>query len=538
MIAAGFHRWRWLTCLGVAWWIALLSHLNAAVPDSLRDRLQRAVEMPRVDLSAGFAFSPETLTAEEDIPDPEAAAKRLKAKLTGGTGDAAVHLKLAKLARQQQDATGAQRALGQAVTLFRKRLSQQPGEVSSRLGLADALSEQDELAEAEQLLRDVLRDSGQDSPAWLALGRVLEKRSSKVLAPFLMPSKATPARLTPEVLERSKRAWEEARRCFDQAVVFAPKDPRPRAQRGRHLSSSASRSLLMDSLMGRELDPAELSYSSFTSNAIPDLVAASALAPRDYRLHAAVAFFTVYAHLNHGGAGRESGEWTWEDLPAEIRERTRVHMLALENLGEDGDPSVAAGALESLALMKVALLRELNAGTATLARRAVRLDPARTLAWDLVIASLTSSERFDELQTVLEDRLRAKADARTHFILAKVLAKRERWDESEQRLMLGLEAFPNHALLRLGYACLLARRGDNDVILEAARGQLEAVTKLLINLKDLEEHANLALHTGVTTAIVFAMEGEVEEARKFLKAVKSADRDSEYLRKVLVLLGD
>lgn len=522
----------------MAWWIALLSHVNGAVPDALRDRLQRAVEMPRVDLTAGFVFSPDTLTAEEDVPDPEGAVKRLRAKLTGGTADAAVQLKIAKLARQQQDVSGSQRALGQAVALFRSRLTQQPGDSTAKIGLADALSEQDELGESEQLLRDVLRDSGQEASAWNLLGRVLEKRSSKILAPFLTPSKGTPARLTPEVLERSRRAWDEARRCFDQAVTSAPKDHRPRAQRARHLSTSASRSILLDTLMGRELDPAELSYSSFTSNSIPDLVAASALAPRDFRLQAAVAFFTVFAHLNHGGAGRESGDWNWEDLPAEIRERTRARMLALENLGEDGDPTVASGALESLALIKVVLLRELNATTANIARRAARMDPTRTMAWDLVIAALTASERFDELQGILEDRLRIKSDPKTHFILAKVLAKRERWDESEQRLNQGLETFPSHPLLRLGYACLLTRRADNDVILEAARNQLEAVTKSLINLKDPEEHANLALHTGVTTAIVFAMDGEVEEARKFLKAVKSADRDSEYLRKVLALLGD
>lgn len=524
--------------LWMAGWIVMASHVRGAVPDALRDRLQRAVEMPRVDLTAGFVFSPDTLMAEEDVPDPEGAVKRLRVKLTGGNTDAPMQLKIARLARQQQDVSGSQRALGQAVTLFRNRLAQQPGDIAARIGLADALSEQDELSESEQLLRGVLRDTGQEASAWSLLGRVLEKQSSKILAPFLLPSKGTPARLTPEVLERSRRAWDEARRCFDQAVASAPKDPRPRAQRARHLSSAASRSLLLDTLMGRELDPAELSYSSFTSNAIPDLVAASALAPRDYRLQAAVAFFTVYAHLNHGGAGRESGEWGWEDLPAEIRERTRSRMLVLESLGEDGDPGVAAGALESLALIKVVLLHELNAATANIARRAARMDPSRTMAWDLVIAALTASERFDELQSILEDRLRIKADPKTQFILAKVLAKRERWEESEQRLTQGLEGFPNHPLLRLGYACLLARRGDNDVILDAARSQLETTTKLLINLKDPEEHANLALHTGVTTAIVFAMDGEVEEARKFLKAVKSADRDSEYLRKVLALLGD
>jgi tetratricopeptide (TPR) repeat protein len=512
--------------------------IEAAVPDTLRDRLQRAVELPRVELTAGFSFNAESLTAEEDVPDAAAAAKKLRAQLTGEPSDASKLLRLGQLARLQQDSDTARKVLEQSVGLFRKRLQQQPGEVSARIGLAEALAEQDQLAEAERLLRDLVRDSASESGAWMALGRVLERRASKLLAPFVQPAKGSPARLTPEVLERSKRFWDEARRSFDQAVTTAPKDYRPLAQRARHISNGASRTLLLESLMGRELDPAEFGFASFTSNALPDLVASSALAPRDYRLHAAVVFYTVLSYWNHARAGRDSNDWIWEGLPAEIRDSTRRHMQALETLGEDGDPKIASGALENLALIKLALMRETNAGTAAIAKRAVRLDPARSQAWELVLAALTSSERFEELQTTLEDRLRVRPDPRSVFMLAKVLARKERWEESEQRMLQGIEATPNNALLRLGYASLLVRRGDNDVALDTARSELEAVTKLLANIKDPGEHAALALHTGVTSAIVFAMEGDVDEARKFLKLVKAADRDSEYLRKVLELLGD
>lgn len=529
--------WTGLLLAG-ALWIAGGVPTVAAVPDALRDRLQRAVELPRVELGAGFNFNTESLTADEDYPDAKAAAAKLLGSQKGTQGEAAAQLKLGRIANRLGDAEVSRAAFERAVVLYRQRLANQSGDAAAKIGLAESLTELSQLGEAEGLLRDVVRDTPQEANAWLALGRVLERKSTRQLAGTASADKVTPPKLSPEDLESSRRAWEEARRCFDQATASAPRDFRPFAERARHISSTAARTVLIATLTGSEPDSAEILFGVFTTNALPDLLTASSLAPRDYRLHAAVGFFTVMGHWGKAAAGRDAVETHWEDLPAEIRDRTRRQMLSLENLAEDGDPRVASGALENLALMKLVLMHENHAGTAALARRALRLDPSRTQAWEIVLATLTASERFSELQTVLEERIRTRPEPRTQFLLAKVLTRRERWEDAEQVLITALEASPNSVLLRLGRACLLVRRGDNEIVLEAARSEMEAVTKLLSNQRGTPDHTSLAMHTGITTAILFAMEGEEEEARKFLQNVRSVDPENEYLRKVLALLGN
>ena len=60
--------------------------------------------------------------------------------------------------------------------------------------------------------------------------------------------------------------------------------------------------------------------------------------------------------------------------------------------------------------------------------------------------------------------------------LAKVLALRDRWDESGRRLGQALAVHPSNPLLRLARACVLLRQKDNDGALAAARPRDGAAT--------------------------------------------------------------
>jgi len=515
-----------------AW--ACFAQLSGAVPTSIQDRLQRAVRLPEIDVSAGFAFNQENLLAEDDVPDPAGAALKLQGQLTGEPSDAARWLRLSRLHQLAGDPAATKSALEKSVMLFRKRISLQPEDIASRVGLGEALDRSGSDAEAESLLRDAVARAPKDSRAWSALGHFWMGRAQQRLNPASMTAGTRPSAAQ---LEEANRWRDEARRCFDNAIESAPTQARPRADRAAFLSWASGQELLLKQLHGQVGGMEDLALSIFTTNAIPDLEMASSLAPRDYRLHAASIWFHVFGHRPSQQNAVSSAPTPWENLSAERKNPIRPHLQALENLGEDADPQISSGALENLAVIQAMLMMD-PSGASNTARRALRRDASRIQAWELLLGTLISTERWEELLTLLEDRVKLKPEPRAFFMLVKVLAQRDRWDESYRQLRMAVELWPSDILIRLSYACLIIRRSQGDAPLAEARAQLEGVTKLLGQMKEPQDRARFAMHAGVTSAVLFALEGNVEDARQFLKSVTASNPGNAYASSILEILGN
>lgn len=530
---------KYLARLG--WWAAWLVvacngslEVDAAVPTSLQNRLQRAVRLPEIDVSAGFAYNQESLLAEDDIPDPNAAALKLQGQLTGEPSDASRWLRLARLHQLAGDPSASKTALEKALVLFRKRVSLQPEDIASRVGLGEALDRSGSTTEAESVLRDAVARAPKEAQAWSALGRFWMGRAQQRLNLASMASNTRPSAAQ---LEEATRWRDEARRCFDNAVESAPKQARPRADRAGFLSWASGQDFLLKQLQGQGGKIEELTWSVFSTNAIPDLEFASSLAPHDYRLHAASIWFQVFGNQRSQPNTASTQGTPWENLSSDLKNRIRPHLQALENLGDDSDPQISSGALENLAVIQAMLMMD-PSGASITARRALRRDATRAQAWELLLGTLISTERWEELLALLEDRVKQRPEPRSFFMQAKVLAQRDQWDESYRRLRMAMELWPNDILIRLSYACLLIRRSQGDILLPEARAQLEALTKLLGQMKEPQDRSRFAMHAGVTSAILFALEGNEDEARQFLKSVTASNPGNAYASSVLEILGN
>lgn len=516
---------------------------HAAVPASMKEQLRRAVLLPEIDLTAGFELTPDSMTAEEDIPDPRAAVQKLTGELTGEPSDAPRQLRIARLLRKAKDANGWRTAVDQAVALYRRRVALQPDDAATLTGLGDALVEANNTAEGESVLREAIRKSPDHWPARCVLAQSLVDQAVAAIftgssAPGARnPGGSSKARPAAEGLERARTLNEEALALLNKAVELAPKESRPRALRAWYHSSVAIQAAMTRVATGTETDDAAVARAMISTNSTADLQMATSLAPKDYRLHLAAMWFIVMGEMLGKGPGNRSDRVPWEDLSQSARDRARQHLNVLETLCDEPDPRRSAGALESLALAKMMLMQDPASGGAA-ARRALRRDPSRPQALDIVVASMVTTDQFEELQSLLEEQVRVRPEPRTQFLLGKVLAKRDRWKESESTLRKAVEAAPREPLLLLAHACVLLHLGGDDGTTAVARAELESVTKLLPTLTDPATHAKLALHTAVTSVILFALEGSVDEARMLLKSITGPNREHPYVKDVLRILGD
>ena len=188
----------------------------------------------------------------------------------------------------------------------------------------------------------------------------------------------------------------------------------------------------------------------FSMENLADLQHASRLAPEDYRLTGATVLFEIYAvSANKGRVDWE--HLSWNSLPGKSQASIRESLARLENLTQSPDPQMAAGALEALGILEGPILHEAD-GCITSLQRAVALEPSRQQAWEVLVATLAESGRFNELLAVCEDQVKHDDSTRAHLLLAKAHEKLQQWDACEDEARVAVGNDPNDVLADLCWA--------------------------------------------------------------------------------------
>ena len=521
--------------------------LRGAAPESAPDKLRRLVKLPVMSFGAGVKFDTEHgFSMFNDRVDYVAEIAPLKKQLTGGTEDAARHYQLGNHYAEIADRLNAKRSFDKAVELYRKRaeVESSDGRVLAEFGRA--LWAARKMSESENIFRQAVRISPRESKCWIALGQLLDWQARQALAPAdaNRDENVAPEQLVASVLQtkpsldqlsQAQKLLKEADGCFDQAAAVAPQDPEPFVQRALHKSSRGYLEGIFGLIRGEPKEPEEVMKGMFTLASIPDLQEAARLSPTNYQAIATTAFFEAMFHRFQHDKGAPNDWNFWNVLPESSRKSIQSAMTRLEDLGQNANPKLAAGALEGLALIQALVVGDLAGGRTTL-RRAVTVDPTREQAWDMLVAILAQSETFDELQTVCEERVKKRDSARNRVILAKTYEKLHQLGKADQQIKAALNLESGNMLAHLSQAALLLKRKDNSG-LSQAKNHLDRAQQILTRsprTKDTNQQTTSLL---LTSSLFYALKGDMNEARQLAKQVIERDKDNEDAKEILAALG-
>jgi tetratricopeptide (TPR) repeat protein len=309
-------------------------------------------------------------------------------------------------------------------------------------------------AQAEVVLRQAVRLGPKEWRAWSALGQLLLSKAWRALAadlasdttarPELLLAAATQKKVSAAQLEQAQNNLKEAIGCADRAVMLAPKEPQPLADRALVHSYTGLLRFVQDILKGGERDSLKGYEAMFPTNALADLDRAARLAPEDPAALAKIGLFRLLeSAISLGKRGMDqlgSGQ-LWHSLNDRQRQALRRIFTGLEDLGHSGNPAVSASALEFLGAFQWTTMRD-HAGAEKSLRRAVQLDASRDMAWDFLMAVLVDADRKEEAIAVAESRLKSKQTIRNFVAAAKACDRAGRLPQAQHHLETALKLDP------------------------------------------------------------------------------------------------
>jgi tetratricopeptide (TPR) repeat protein len=356
-------------------------------------------------------------------------------------------------------------------------------------------------------------------------------QSGGIAAPLRRSNSGVPD-LASDRVAMGRKHLEEAGACYDKAMAFAPGEADIYRQRGLHRTLQ---NYLLDQIReaaGEQKLQTEVLSDYFSMESLADLRQASALNPRDFHLIGNLALYEIYGINARTGRKGLGGEFGWATLPDGSQQSLRSAITRLENLSQDSDAKVAAGALEMLGILQGPILHESSSCVANL-QRALALDPSREQAWELASGMLAKQGNYQDLLSLCEGRLKQKDSTRGHVLMAKAYEKLARWEEAEEEIVMALKAAPNDFTANLSLAALLLKRSDTPEILGEAGTWLQRCDKILSDLPPQQKNRQQVIEYSLTQGIFLALSDEVEMARKWISTVQDTDADNALAKEIL-----
>ncbi len=238
-------------------------------------------------------------------------------------------------------------------------------------------------------------------------------------------------------------------------------------------------------------------------------------------------------------------------LPAKSRDFVRWDMDRLEQLTKVPDKSVAAAAAEGLVYVLMITKKPEDMQTAIrnlfapekkdesrqkiveYLRLAVRLDPSRERAWDMLTALLAEKGEMEEAAAVARKRLETKDNAHNRLLLAKVYADQGQFAKAAEQLRAGLKSEPKDLDCRLGLAAALLKREDASS-LQMAGDELDRDEAQVKADKSRGYQTSYLLLRGLHAAL----DDRPAPAKKYLKQVLQLDKGNTTVWKARAALGD
>jgi Flp pilus assembly protein TadD len=519
-------------------WLALCAAPSAAHAVD-KDKLRELPKLPTVEVMAGVGFNTRTgLYLAGERRDIKAEIAALQKAMKGGAGDGPRYRQLGDLYAEAKEDEKAKTAYKKAVELHQGDVKAHPKDAFALAHLGQALASAGEDGEAEKTLRQAVKLGERDWRCWFALGCFLDDASMSLFrrprsgkagdAMTLMQCYLTnpPSK---EEMEKTNKLAQEGRDCFGNAIALAPREPDPYVRRA---SSHCLRSFfgaMAGIAQGRSVNPLAAMYPA---ECLADLRKAADLSPSDVNVLGFTAWVEVAQVVFETKAkGCTDMSKVWKSFSPEKQKAVQLQLDRLEKVASSKDKRTAARACEVLGLLQF-----VAAGDAKRAReflqKAVRLDPDRDGAWDLLAVTHLEAVDFKGLVTVGQQRVKHCNTARNQFMLAKAYECAKQFDKAEEavKAALRLDANDFHANLALG-ALLLRRAKDEKTLAEAGK-QIERATGLLGE----KSPPNDRLCLSVTYSIYLALNGKEADARQLLEKVTRERKDHEQAKKALSLL--
>ncbi|HSY19682.1 MAG TPA: hypothetical protein VK815_15170 [Candidatus Acidoferrales bacterium] len=508
----------------VAVMLAATFAVQAAAPPRGDDRLRELVVFPEMNLNFNFGMSPEGIqwVINENVNLTEKISQ-LREEAKQQPGDIKRILNLAYALDKNDETNESQACYQKAEQLCRKKLATSPQDGLTMIDLGAALQGLIKKEEAESVYRRATLVSSNEWRCWASLGNYLaedygslfanEPRGQEIFQALMSSQEDSGYRPPAEALKQLEAKANEAARCYERAVALAPGEPELYLQRAGYACSSNMVDCLIRHYRDKEaIDSKTWLLAFWSQKTIADLQKAAELSPKNYQYISLATYYVWYsAILRLNGANsailRLDGANTAADaLPDTTRDYVHGAMARLEQLSEDPDKKIAAGALEHHGMLSI-FLKNTSAAQTDL-RRAVALDPARESSWDMLLVALAESGSPEEKVAVCEARLKARNSAWNHLLLARAFQYLKKWDKAGEEIEAALKLEPDNLVAQLELAALaLTQSNDPDAMAKAGThlAQFEKIFEKAPYSKESESewrclNLNLAIYDALTGA--------------------------------------
>lgn len=507
--------------------------LQAVTPEVGKDKLRRLVKLPSVYFQPDWTFDPErgfTIgSREENTADKiDALLKEIK----GDVSDAERYAQLGRLYSESNDLLNTQSSWTKATELYRKRVELQPDDGRLLLEFGKALNNAGRQNEAESILRRATQIAPKDWKTWVTLGRFLDAQARSQMSAANIRKKTALDAFKPSFarVHQSQTLLEEARSCFEKAVAVAPEDGEVYFRRAMHHSLESYLLAQIDRAAGVQAENPDLMAKCFTSETLVDLQKARDLSPNDHKRILSTVLFEIYT-VKNGKLNWKEGI-LWDSLPDKSQDSIRDAVTRLENLSQAADASLAAGAAEALGILQGSILREYRCSIPNL-RRATALDPNRGQAWESLSAVLAKSQNFTDLLSTCEERLKHDDSGHARLLMSKACEKVKLWEDAEEHALAAVKENPNDFAANLSVAALRLRRMQDATASGEVNGWLGRAENLLNSLPDNQKTGQQLIDLAVTRSIYFALNDDVQSARKWVNVIQERDKDNDLAQEIL-----
>jgi tetratricopeptide (TPR) repeat protein len=522
----------------LATWALLATAARAQGPD--KEKLRAAAQLPSVSFKVNF-LATDGLFPDEPHPNVPAKIAKLEKEMCGDATDAERYERLGDLYAEVRDSARCRAAYDKAVPLYRQQAADRPKDGRVLRHLADVLPAE-QADEREALLRRAVGICPSDWECWRALqdcliiqaaaalnGGKLDRSKVFDFTDLLVP--AAEGKIGRARAERADRLFKEALHCADQAIRAAPQEARAYANRANCNYCCRPIKAAIGLALG---DASAADVPFFTPSIIEDLRAAVKLDPANNRVYRFLFFADAMNELQGLDPERQPpGKLAGlADLLSPATQKLLRDVLARHDaVARSPNPRAAADAAEFTGAMRLFFLGDVTRAEADL-RQAIRLDPARDDAWDMLTQLLLDKEeRKRDLLAVATERVKQADTLRNRLILAEVYAWDERMDKAEETLTVVLQREPENAEAALGLVAAALHRGD-DTSLSQAQARLGRAEQLVKRAG----RPDLRAEYGITKAIYLGLTGRRAEAESTILDVLIQDASNKWAGVVLEAL--
>jgi tetratricopeptide (TPR) repeat protein len=515
-----------------------------------RDALRTALPLPRFSVSLGLqcgAHGELFFDADAYFPDRISSAEQAVREQPGDPDR--LHA-LSDLYAMRGDEEKSREANAKATALYRAKLATRPRDGLLLTRYTECLNWDDKPEEIEAALRRAVELSPGEWECWATLAKLLLGQSGAALGRDVksgvefvnaIRQRKEEGKISDARFAEVERLRDEAFRCLDRAVTAAPTEPRVYVLRWAMRTGSFPLQFT-SFLRGGSLNIGSV-FS--VAGAINDIHKAAEVAPQDFRLGGAAAYFDVMrgaleSKSDGNGAGpptEPKGLEHISGLSPESRTSIRRTMESLRAVAHGNNLNDATEAAELLAI--ICLSSDEDSGAGECLEYVAQLKPSLNQIWDFRCALARMKNDKSRLASLCQEHLRYRDTAPVRLKLAKALEATDKPDEARSVLEEALRKEPDDLPCGAALATLLLRK-DNladqkraGEILARAEASLEKRLKADPDSSDLD-HQAMDLH--LVRVVYLALAGQedaVHAEMGWFDGDRSNDERFQKLREVL-----